>query len=209
LPDTKVTIKDSNGKMIEEAIADGSGNFKFKQEIEAEKKYLISATRGQDYYDEEITFSTVGKGIDMEKVMAPDTTVTLTTSVTLKKNVFVVIDKGDDEITLENILYDLDKWAIRPDAAVELDKLIEYMQHRPKIKVELGSHTDVRGKDAYNMELSRKRAQSAVDYIVSKGINSNRIAAKGYGETDLRIKNAKNESEHQLNRRTTIRITER
>lgn len=208
LPDTKVTLKNANGKVIEEVIANGSGEFSFKNEVEIGKNYLIAGTRGQDYYDKEIEFSTVGKGIDMETVMAPDTTVVLTTEITLKKNQFTELDK-EDKITLDNILYDLAKWDIRPDAAKELDKLIEYMKNRPKLKVELGSHTDVRGKDAYNLDLSRKRAQSAVDYIVSQGIDPKRLVAKGYGENDLLIKNAKNEAEHQLNRRTTILVIER
>ncbi len=112
---------------------------------------------------------------------------------------------------IENIYYDLDKWFIRPEAAVELDKLVVILKDNPEIIVELGSHTDCRSSDDYNNKLSQKRAESAVDYIISKGIASNKITAKGYGETIL-INRCKdgikcNETEHQANRRTEVKIT--
>ncbi|ADY50690.1 OmpA/MotB domain protein [Pseudopedobacter saltans DSM 12145] len=113
-------------------------------------------------------------------------------------------------IRIENIYYDFDKWNIRPDAAVELDKLVKILKDNPTIWIELGSHTDSRGKDAYNLNLSQKRAESAVGYIVSRGIDKNRIAARGYGETQLlnRCSNGVEctEEEHQLNRRTEFKI---
>ncbi|MET0574156.1 MAG: OmpA family protein, partial [Pedobacter agri] len=96
------------------------------------------------------------------------------------------------------------------DAAVELDKLVKIMLDNPTIWIELGSHTDSRGKDAYNLSLSQKRAESAVQYIISRGVNKNRITAKGYGETQLLNKCANNvqcsDAEHQLNRRTEFKI---
>ena len=100
---------------------------------------------------------------------------------------------------LENIYYDYDKFNIRVDAALELDKLVTIMKDNPTLKIELGSHTDVRGRDAYNQQLSQNRAKSAVDYIISKGIDAERITAKGYGETELIVKDAKTEEEHQRN----------
>jgi peptidoglycan-associated lipoprotein len=120
----------------------------------------------------------------------------------------IIINKP---IVLENIYYDLDKWDIRPDAAAGLDKLVKIMMDNPDIKVELGSHTDSRAKDAYNMKLSQKRAESAVNYIVSRGIKQERITAKGYGETML-VNRCKNdvkcsEEEHQQNRRTEFKVT--
>jgi outer membrane protein OmpA-like peptidoglycan-associated protein/tetratricopeptide (TPR) repeat protein len=114
-------------------------------------------------------------------------------------------------IVLENIYYDFDKWNIRPDAATELDKLVVILQENPEIKIELGSHTDCRGSSKYNQVLSQKRAESAVSYIISKGIDKNRITAKGYGETVLRNKCSDgvecSEAEHQLNRRTEFKVT--
>jgi outer membrane protein OmpA-like peptidoglycan-associated protein len=110
-------------------------------------------------------------------------------------------------IVVENIFYDLNKAEIRPDAAVELDKLVQTLVDNPKITIELSSHTDVRGKDAYNLDLSDRRAKSAVAYIISKGIDPARITAKGYGETQLVVKNATTEEEHQKNRRTEFKVT--
>jgi len=111
-------------------------------------------------------------------------------------------------IVLDNIYYDLDKAEIRSDAAAELDKLVKILKDNPAIRIELSSHTDSRSSDAYNLDLSQRRAQSAVDYIVSKGVASERLVAKGYGETQLIIKDAKTEEEHQVNRRTEFKVIE-
>jgi peptidoglycan-associated lipoprotein len=114
-------------------------------------------------------------------------------------------------IVLENIFYDFDKADIRSDAALELDKLVQVLNDNPTISIELSSHTDSRGSDIYNQDLSQRRAQSAVNYIISKGIDRNRITAKGYGESRPVVRNAKTEEQHQLNRRTefkVVRITE-
>jgi len=70
----------------------------------------------------------------------------------------------------------------------------------------MGSHTDSRGSNGYNQRLSQRRANSAVNYIIDKGISKNKIKAVGYGENRLKIPNAKNEEEHQLNRRTTVEV---
>ncbi|AMM52844.1 hypothetical protein TH61_08465 [Rufibacter sp. DG15C] len=113
-------------------------------------------------------------------------------------------------ILVENIYYDLDKDEIRPDAALELDKLVQTLIDNPNIKIELSSHTDSRQTEAYNNLLSQRRAQAAVNYIVSKGIAADRLVAKGYGETRLlnRCKDGTTctEEEHQLNRRTEFKI---
>ena len=73
--------------------------------------------------------------------------------------------------------------------------------------LELSSHTDDRASVDYNQDLSQRRAESAVSYILSKGIDQNRISAKGYGESQLLIQNAKTEDEHQVNRRTEFKVT--
>jgi outer membrane protein OmpA-like peptidoglycan-associated protein len=90
---------------------------------------------------------------------------------------------------------------------VRLDTLVQTLLDNPKINIELSSHTDQRGKDAYNLKLSQKRAESAVAYIVSKGVPASRITAKGYGETRPIIKDAKTEEEYQRNRRTEFKVT--
>ncbi|MBU1821149.1 MAG: OmpA family protein, partial [Bacteroidetes bacterium] len=107
---------------------------------------------------------------------------------------------------LENIYYDLDKYNIRPDAAVELDKLVQILKDNPTLNIELASHTDARATDAYNNNLSQQRAQSAVNYLISRGIDASRLTAKGYGERQLIVQNAKTEEEHQRNRRTEFTV---
>ena len=112
---------------------------------------------------------------------------------------------------LNNIYYDFDKWDLRPEAFTTLDKLSVFLKDNASIKVELGSHTDARGADDYNLLLSDKRAKSCVDYLVAnQGINPENITWKGYGETQL-VNQCINgttcsEAEHQLNRRTEIKI---
>lgn len=114
------------------------------------------------------------------------------------------------------IFYDLDKAFIRPDAAAVLDKFAkEVLLQYPRIVIELGSHTDCRSSYDYNMNLSQRRADSAVAYLIKLGIDKNRMYAKGYGESQLVndcecegtvIKRKCSEEEHQQNRRTTIKI---
>jgi outer membrane protein OmpA-like peptidoglycan-associated protein len=112
----------------------------------------------------------------------------------------------------KNLYYDFNKWDIRPDAAKNLDKLATFLKDNPGLKFELGSHTDSRGSDTYNLTLSDKRAKSAVDYMIANcGIDAESITSKGYGETQLvnKCDDGVNcsEYEHQLNRRTEIKIT--
>lgn len=119
--------------------------------------------------------------------------------------------KVDQLFSLENIYYDFDKWNIRDDASAELDKVIAFLAENPPLEVELGSHTDSRGSFDYNNKLSERRAESAVNYIVSGGIAKSRITAKGYGEYNL-VNNCKDgvectPADHQANRRTVIKIT--
>ena len=120
----------------------------------------------------------------------------------------IIIDKP---IVIENIYYDFDKWNIRPDAAIELDKIVTLLVENPQIIIELGSHTDSRGTHKYNDVLSQRRAESAVEYIISRGISSERITAKGYGEREL-VNHCSDgvscsEEEHQMNRRTEFKVT--
>jgi outer membrane protein OmpA-like peptidoglycan-associated protein len=116
------------------------------------------------------------------------------------------------KFAIPNILYDFDKSYIRPDAAKILDKLAIFIKDNPSVKLELGSHTDVRGSDTYNLSLSDRRAEAAVQYLVSRhGINSENITWKGYGEKEVLYGCAAgrecDESLHQLNRRTELKIT--
>jgi len=116
----------------------------------------------------------------------------------------------NDRIILNNIYYDLNKSDIRPDAAAELRRLAAVLKQRPSIRLELSSFTDSRAPSSYNMALSQRRAAAAVDYLVRLGIDRRRLVPKGYGDTRLLNSCTKGEycteEEHQINRRTEIRI---
>ncbi|MBL7827669.1 MAG: OmpA family protein [Saprospiraceae bacterium] len=113
-------------------------------------------------------------------------------------------------IRLDNIYYDLDDHLLRPEAKLELDKVVQFMNDYPEVKIELYSHTDSRGSNDYNQKLSQRRANSAVDYIASNGIAAGRLTGIGYGETKLLNRCADgvscSESEHQQNRRTEVKV---
>ena len=116
---------------------------------------------------------------------------------------------------MPDILYDLAKWDLKPEYQDSLNGLIKTLNDNPNIVIELGSHTDTRDNDKANEVLSFKRAQSVIDYLVSKGIAGDRMTAKGYGEktpliSDKEIAtlatNEEKEAAHQKNRRTEFKI---
>lgn len=136
-------------------------------------------------------------------------------------------------IELPNIFYDFAKWDLRPESMVSLDNLVETLDDNPNVTIELMSHTDSRGTPADNLELSQKRAQSVVDYLISKGIQPDRLSARGYGESQPKVVDEKvlsqydflelgdvlteafinqlgsaelEEKAHQVNRRTEFRV---
>ena len=121
----------------------------------------------------------------------------------------IAIDKDVDlakVLNIKEIYFDLDKSDIRPDAAVELAKIVEVMRENPKMKIDIRSHTDSRASDEYNLRLSDRRAKSTLEWIVKQGIERKRLTAKGYGETQL-VNGCSNgvpctEEEHQANRRS-------
>ncbi len=123
----------------------------------------------------------------------------------------IVIDAPDKD-GVRPIFYDYDKWNIRQDAIEPLNNVVKKLKDNPKITIELGSHTDSRGTDAYNQELSFKRAKSAKNYLVSKGIKANRIKSKGYGESQPVNKCVDgvpcSDEEYQANRRTEFKVIE-
>ncbi|MBB4119048.1 outer membrane protein OmpA-like peptidoglycan-associated protein/tetratricopeptide (TPR) repeat protein [Mesonia hippocampi] len=127
----------------------------------------------------------------------------------------VPLEPGQDLAKVLNIpiiYFDFDKSNIRPDAAIELEKVVAVLQEYPFLKIDIRSHTDSRGRDAYNMALSERRAQSTLNYMVKRGIDKERLTAKGYGETRL-VNNCANgvpcsKEEHQLNRRSEFIVIE-
>lgn len=113
------------------------------------------------------------------------------------------------EIVLENVYYDFDKWDIREDAKPALIRLASILLDNPNLSIELSAHTDCRGDDDYNLKLSEKRAESAVQFLMSLGIDQSRLTAKGYGESrpvNSCLCDQCTEDEHQANRRTSFVI---
>ena len=188
-PEGKTTISSKD--------TEAEGDFKFK--VNGGTNYeLIGEKEG--YFTTRVSFSTIGKTIPQEELTKMVTDTTFITKLVLNK---IVLDKP---IVLENIYYEFDQSFITDAAAVELDKLVKVMQDNPQISIELSSHTDAQGDNDYNQKLSQRRAEAAVQYLVDSGINPNRITAKGYGEEQLIIKNAVNDEQHQVNRRTEFKV---
>jgi peptidoglycan-associated lipoprotein len=192
----RVTLT-KDGRPVGEATTDASGKFTFN--VDSLSAYRAVAERS-GYFTATQTFSTPAPP---EQSQLTDAINTIRVPVLLTLNQI----KVNKAIVVENIFYDYNKANIRPDAAVELDKLVQTLVDNPKITIELSSHTDQRGKDPYNLALSQRRANSAVAYIISKGIDKSRITAKGYGETRPVIAKPKSEAEYQRNRRTEFKVT--
>ena len=198
LGNSSVKLLDKEGVVIEETFTDDNGEFEFI--VYTDEEYLLIGEK-ENYFSTRGDFSTIGKELDKTKLKE------FITNVEFEKNLIldrIIVNKS---IVLDNIYYDLDKADIREDAAIELDKLVIILEDNPNISIELSSHTDDRSSVEYNQDLSQRRAESAVSYILSKGIDRGRISAKGYGESQLLILNAKTEDEHQINRRTEFKVT--
>ena len=122
---------------------------------------------------------------------------------------------SNEPVLLANVFFDLSKATLRPESNVELNKLVDFLTKNPTVKIELGGHTDTRGDDKENLKLSTDRAKAVYDYLITKGIKSDRLSYKGYGETkpvvsDVEIVKLASEKDreaaHQSNRRTEYRI---
>jgi outer membrane protein OmpA-like peptidoglycan-associated protein len=190
IANAKVYVYDSQLKSQQVFFTDNNGNYTFKGKRKS--NYLLKALH-------QVYFSDCAQ-LEIVKAKAKASITPLELNKMQKSMTFEVKD----------LYYDYDKSTIRTDAAIVLDRLVGFLHEYPNIKVELGSHTDARGSDAYNQALSQSRANAAVAYIVSNGIDKNRITAKGYGESQLLNQCHNNvsctEAEHQLNRRTEIKI---
>lgn len=109
-------------------------------------------------------------------------------------------------VRLNNVFFDFDKWDLRPESYVELDRVVKLLKENKSIEIEMSAHTDSKGSDEYNFTLSDHRAKSVMEYILSKGISASRIISKGYGETKPVVENDTDEH-RQLNRRVEFTIT--
>ncbi len=164
--------------------------------VDARTDYLFIGNAGYDYLVEETEYTTHGKEPDYEEITEPVTNITLKTEVILEKKVINYVKEIE-------INFDFNKFNIRPDAAKILDKFVKFLQDNPDLIVEMGSHTDAVGTEYNNLILSKNRANSTVEYLVSKGIDPSRLQAKGYGETQLKIPT---QDPEERNRRTEAKI---
>lgn len=204
LGQVRVRLMDTEDNVLDATTSDDNGGFEFQ--VDGETDYLIIGDK-PDFFTTRISFSTIGESIPAEQLIEEITTKNFQTELVMDR---IILEKA---IVVENIYYGFDSSNIRADAAVELDKLARFLQDNPQIKIELGSHTDNFGNDDYNLGLSQQRAESAVSYIISKGVDENRIRARGYGETrpiaaNTNADGSDNPEGRQRNRRTEIKVFE-
>lgn len=198
LANTKVTLLDDKFNTIKEAFSDDKGFYTF--DVECGKSYYIRAEK-ELYETKE------------QKVTIPTSNGKTDFPIQLEKKVKPVT-VGDDlakAFGIKIIYFDLDKWNIRPDAALELEKILDVMKQYPNMKIDVRSHTDSRQTHKYNEKLSDRRAKSTVAWLVTNGVDDSRLIGKGYGETLLVNKCTDgvkcSEEEHQANRRSEFIIT--
>ena len=191
LPGVRLRLKPQNPSDTVIALSNANGRHDF--EVKKGFTYGILGTKE--------LFLTQSAVVPVDTTAKSDT---IRVTLTFNRN------KQDNIVALDNIYFDLDKYDIRPDAALELDKVVQLLKDNPRLKIEMGSHCDSREAEGYNQKLSENRAKATVDYLISKGVNSKRLTAKGYGET--RLVNdcydgvSCSEEEHQRNRRTEFKI---
>jgi len=202
IAEATVIVADMFGDKISEVATNTFGTYRIS--VPCGMKVKVSATKpGHSTDEKELESKKVNgaeiKDVDFELSKYED---------------LVVIDGDKEKIDINPIFFDYDKSDITPQAAIELDKVVFAMSKFPNIKIKIESHTDSRGKDAYNMKLSDSRAKSTRTYILSKGIDPSRIeSAIGYGESRLTNK-CKNgikctEAEHLANRRSDFIVIEK
>lgn len=193
LRDVSVVIKNNEKESVSEVKTDINGKFYFL--ADKNSSYSIFGRKGNYFSQTEIVTS---EKVDRSNVLF------------LSLQVCMEETSCGKSINLKNIHYDVDKYFIREDAKGELNKLVQFMKDNPAVKVELASHTDSRASDDYNKTLSQNRANAAVDYLASKGVDKSRLKPVGYGETKL-LNNCSNgidctDQQHQTNRRTEMKV---
>ncbi|MGE5394362.1 MAG: OmpA family protein [Candidatus Saccharibacteria bacterium] len=212
IADAMVSLIDKDGLSIVKTVTDDKGEFTFQ--IRSKEQFFLKVKK--EGYEESIIKpesishalnKTKKQEIYLEKVI--EHTIDLSSlPVTFEK------EEGPVQIIeFKHINYDLDQSSIRLDAAAILDKLIVYLKENPNLLIKIESHTDSRSDDVYNMILSKRRAVAAFDYIVSKGVDADRISYFGYGETRL-VNNCGNgvfctEKQHEANRRSIVTVYRR
>ena len=190
LPNTLVILKDEEGNEISKQLTGEDAAYSF--DVIPFETYTIT-TQKNGFKDGQFEFST-SRSYDT----AYNKDLELYTTEP-------VIAEVEDKlmIVIENIYFDFAKYSIKEESHVSLNKIVKVLNEYPEMKIAINAHTDNKGKDSYNLNLSKKRAAKAVTYIESKGINKNRLQSKGYGESKPLIdcKNNCSEDELQSNRR--------
>lgn len=196
LPGSLVTLFDDFGNVIQDTIVKDDAYYLFK--IEPNKKYKVRGTR-KLYIPYDVEFSTDSKG-----KVSHDIYLILESYADAEERI-KENEIGQVQVDLEKIYFDFNKWDIREDAALTLNTLVDLMIKYPEMEVEVSAHTDARGPDEYNLNLSKKRAASTLDYLVSQGIEEDRLKSIGYGEMQPLNKCIKEgictDQEYDINRR--------
>lgn len=200
LANSLVIISDALYQTSDTLYTDSKGYYK-KEALECGQKYRIKGEK-ELYSTVEISFT-----VDYKSAVK-----TVDIGLDKTEEPIAVNDDLFKKLKLEPIYFDFDKSNIRQDASIELIKIVEVMKEYPTMKIDVRSHTDSRGKDSYNLKLSDRRAKSTIQWIISQGIDANRVIGKGYGETQL-LNNCSNgvpcsAEEHQLNRRSEFIVLE-
>lgn len=194
LQGVKIALVDSlSGQQVQELISGNDGSYSFK--VSSKRPYTIALTK-TGYFTKIIATASYDK---------------LNKDTLFNSNTCLQQFEVNKPIVIKNILYDFNKATLRPESEVVLDEIFAILKHNPAIKIELSSHTDSIGSDAYNMTLSQARAQSCVDYLIAKGIDASRVTAHGYGKTRPLVPNSNpdgtdNPGNRQLNRRTEFTV---
>ena len=201
IPITTATVSmlDLDGNVLQTTKVDQNGEYELNPLCNAE---ILIRAEEPDYYSAE------------ELVTTPLENKSMTVDLNLEPRI-TRINPGDDLaelLDLAPIYFDFDRFNIRPDAAIELVKVLAVMESNPTLVVEVRAHTDSRGPDDYNLTLSDKRAKATANYIVSRGIDPSRISGQGFGETQLQNECSNgvdcSEEQHQLNRRSEFIVIE-
>jgi outer membrane protein OmpA-like peptidoglycan-associated protein len=201
LPGSLVTLFDESDTVIQDTIVGDNAYYLFK--IEPNKKYKVRGTR-KAYIPQDVEFSTDSKGKVQHNI-----SLSLEAFADAEDNVKEKED-GNVQVDLDKIFFDFDKSNIREDAAIILNVLVDLMKKYPSMEVEVSAHTDARGADQYNLDLSKRRAASTLEYLVSQGIERNRLRSIGYGEmqplNDCVKEGICDEEEYDINRRCEFTI---
>jgi outer membrane protein OmpA-like peptidoglycan-associated protein len=196
----KKTGEPLSASLIYETLPDGTeaGNGisspedgSFKIVLPYDKNYLIRASADK--------FFAISENLNLDSLVKAG-------NRKIHKDLYLVPIEVGQVFRLNNVFFDFDKWDLRPESYVELDRVVKLLNDNPSMEIELSAHTDSFGSDDYNFKLSDNRAKSCREYLLSKGIDPNRVTSKGYGETQPVAPNDTPEN-RQLNRRVEFKIT--